>query len=98
MFDKHALSLVGYDEYMREKGDVEWIEEVNYSVTREGRVSEGDRAESRDWTRKTSSVEPTRMELGTKREKAGLKTRPRPSIRELVALYSEQMKRSIGSI
>jgi hypothetical protein len=48
LFDKHAQSFVGYDDYMKMKGDVEWIEELDHSVTREGRVSEDDRASGRE--------------------------------------------------
>ena len=42
LFDKHAQSFVGRDQYMQNRGDVEWTEEVNHEVpTHEGRVSEG---------------------------------------------------------
>jgi hypothetical protein len=39
LFDKHAQSFVGHDEYMKQRGDVEWIEEVHHG-THKGRVLE----------------------------------------------------------
>ena len=42
LFDYHAQSFVGFDEYMQSKGDVKWVSEVDHSgVTHEGRVSDG---------------------------------------------------------
>jgi hypothetical protein len=48
LFDKHAQSFVGHDEYMIIHGDVEWVTEVHHSLPHEGRVSEVGR-ESRNW-------------------------------------------------
>jgi len=39
LFDKHAQKFVGHDEYMKQRGDAEWIEEVHYGAHK-GRVLE----------------------------------------------------------
>ena len=62
LFDYHAQSFVGYDEYMIAKGDVQWTRELDHTVTREGRVSESPESQSWETDKRQTSVESRRLE------------------------------------